>query len=128
MTSGYSARRAFWIGLLVAAAVSVGCASSSGRKWDPLIGHYRYDEAVKEYGPPDRKETTTDGTLVAEWTLVRGMIYSTPGFVVGGGWGGGWRRPWGWGGVADVHSTPDSLLRLQFGPDGQLQSWKKYHK
>ena len=120
------APRVLWVGLMMLILGSAGCATTPKRDWAQMVGRYTYDEAVKEYGPPDKKETTTDGTVVTEWTLRRGSVYSTPG--PGWGMGGGWRRPWGWGAAMDVHSTPDSILRLQFEPDGRLKNWKEYFK
>lgn len=115
--------------LLVVAATLFGgaCATRPKVDWAKRVGLYGYDEAVKEYGPPDKKETTSDGVTVVEWVLQRGQVYGTPSPV----WGMGYYRrygPWGWSGAADIHSTPDSILRLQFGPDSRLQSWKQYSK
>jgi hypothetical protein len=103
---------------------AVGCASSHKAKWDPRVGGYTYDEAVKEFGPPDKKETTGDGTLVTEWTLQRSQVYSTP--SAGMGWG--WRGRWGWAAGYDVNTTPELVLQLHFGPDGRLQTWKRVYK
>jgi len=112
--------------ILAALAVAfalAGCASRSRIQWGERIGSFTYDDAIKEYGPPDRKETTSDGVLVAEWTLHRGQVYSYP--SAGAGWG--WRSRWGWPGT-DVHSTPDQMLRLQFGPDARLRVWKEFYR
>lgn len=57
-----------FIGLLVAA----GCATSRNEDWPSRIGNYTYDNAVKEMGPPDKTETLTDGTQVADWFVTRG--------------------------------------------------------
>lgn len=120
--------RAFsrWVGCLalVAALFAGACATKPKVDWPKRVGLYSYDEAVKEYGPPDKKEITSDGITVAEWVLQRGALYATP----GPGWGMGGRRygPWGWNGAADIHSTPDVCLRLQFGTDSRLQSWKEF--
>ncbi len=122
-------RRCFpagWVGLAAVLVLLAGCAHTPKTDWNQRVGQYRYDDAVKEFGPPDKKETTTDGTLVTEWLLEKGSVYSTP--APGWGMGGGWRRSWGWNSGMEVHSTPDSVLRLQFGPDGRLQIWKQYFK
>jgi hypothetical protein len=113
------------LGLLVGLAL-VGCATGSRTDWPSRVGHYSYDDSVKEYGPPLRKESTTDGTVVAEWLLNRGQVYSTPTPAFGLGY---WGR-WGWagGGAVSVNSTPDHYLQLQFGPDGRLTTWKRVYK
>lgn len=119
--------------LLLAAVLASGCASGSGpAEWQKRVGQMTYDEAVREYGPPDKKESLTDGSMVAEWLTHRGQVYSTPAPVWGGwgGWGGwGWRGRWYGGAMGmDVNSTPDRYLRLQFGADGRLKEWKRLYK
>ena len=111
---------------LVVLVVFVGCATTQRTDWPARIGQYSYDDSVKEYGPPLRKESTTDGTTVAEWLLHRGQVYSTPTPTFGMGY---WGR-WGWagGGAVSVNSTPDHYLLLQFGPDGRLSKWKRVYK
>lgn len=114
--------------VLLALLLSPGCATRSGSNWTDRVGVYTYDEAVRELGPPDKKEATSDGILVAEWVLVRGRVYSSPGMA----WGpGSWWGPAGWGGwgmVTEVNSAPDQLLRLQFDADGRLLEWKRFHR
>jgi hypothetical protein len=114
-----------WVGL-VAGLVFAGCATGQRTDWQARMGQYSYDDSVKEYGPPLRKESTTDGTTVAEWLLHRGQVYSTPTPAFGMGY---WGR-WGWagGGAVSMNSTPDHYLQLQFGPDGQLTKWKRVYK
>lgn len=108
----------FWWGTVA------GCATKQKAQWEDRVGNYRYDDAVKEFGPPDKKETTGDGTLVTEWTLHHRQVYTTPG--VGMGWG--WPGRWGWGGGYDINSTPEVALQLHFGPDGRLLTWKRVYK
>ena len=119
------ARRA-WLVLLLSTSVEciTGCATRQKERWNQRIGQYTYDEAVKEMGPPERKETTSDGILVAEWILRRVQTYGVPSAGWGMGWG--WRGRWGggWGGT-DIHSTPEVALQLHFGPDKRLQTWKE---
>ena len=59
-----------------------------------------------------------DGTVVADWMTQRGRTYTrvNPGYV-----SPGWYR----GPIVET-SLPDYFLRLNFGPDGQLKSWKKF--
>ena len=45
-----------------------GCASMRA-DWGARVGHYTYDQAVTDMGPPDKQAKLTDGTLVAEWLV-----------------------------------------------------------
>ncbi len=118
---------------LLLAGVLAGCAAVDRVDWKTRVGTYSYDDAVKEFGPPDKKETLSDGTIVSEWILERAEVNSTVGF----GWGGGYGYGYGWGrhgrpyygGLGfDVQSWPERLLRLQFGPDGKLRAEKRYSR
>ena len=110
------------LGLLVLACwMAGGCMTGTTKRWNQRVGGYSYDEAVKEMGPPDKKETTSDGVTVAEWVVQRSQVYGWPSGGWGAGWG--WRGRWGWAGT-DIHSTPERALRLYFGPDKRLQTWK----
>lgn len=51
---------------IVAAIVSAGCATHRV-DWNSRVGHYTFDQAVTELGPPDKQAKLTDGQLVAEW-------------------------------------------------------------
>ena len=112
-----SLRRSLSIGLMVV-GVFAGCATAPD--WKPRVGHYAYDDAVKEYGPPDRKETLADGTVVADWLISTRHIFSTPA-------PGYYRRRY-WGGAMDVYDTPESHLQLTFGPDHKLTAGKQFLK
>ncbi len=96
----------------------VGCATHRV-DWAARVGHYTYDQAVLELGPPDSQARLADGTTVAEWLLNRGTtyLYGSPGF-----WG-----PY-YAGPVTAQTTPASFLRLTFGPSGQLTAWKKVYK
>jgi hypothetical protein len=113
------------LGLLLG-CLAGGCATTSRTDWPARIGQYSYDDSVKEYGPPLRKESTTDGTVVAEWLMHRGQVYSTPTPAFGMAYWGQWG--WSGGGAVSVNSTPDQYLQLQFGPDGRLTTWKRVYK
>jgi hypothetical protein len=90
--------------------------------WSARVGHFSYDQAVLELGPPDKSATLKDGTVVAEWLTRRGYSY---GYSVYG------YSPWYYGpfypGYGEVNS-PDYFLRLTFGPDGMLKAWKRFYK
>lgn len=94
-----------------------GCASVD---WNSRIGSYTYDQAVMEFGPPDRQTKLTDGRLVAEWTT----RYYTPGSttVVGTGYYG-YR-----GGATVIHNPPtyyERSLHLTFDTNHVLAAWSK---
>ena len=108
-----------WLGAaLVAAMLMVGCAS--GPDWNQRIGHYVYDDAVKEFGPPTGKETLTDGTLVADWMMTSQRVVSTAS-------GGMYRRRF-WSLGSDVHTTPEVHLVLIFGADKRLITARTIYK
>jgi hypothetical protein len=85
--------------------------------WQSRVGNYSYDQAVLEFGPPDKDATLKDGTRVAEWLTSHGR--ARPGMATYLG-----------GGLVHVSNDvgPDYYLRLTFAPSGQLQSFRKYAK
>lgn len=109
--------------LLVSVLAVPGCASKPKPDWNQRVGHYTFDEAVQELGPPVGSTLLGDGTRVAEWFLKPGPSIS---FGLGTGFGG----PGGAVGVGQSVAlpTPGQYLRLVFGPDGQLQRWEKFRR
>jgi hypothetical protein len=95
-----------------------GCATQRV-DWPARVGHYTYDQAVTEMGPPDKQAKLNDGTLVAEWLMDRGgtYAYNTPG-------------PYGpfYPSYVNTYTAPSRFVRLTFGPDGQLTAWKRFYK
>src|SRR5580765_1368059 len=115
-----------WCRFLAVVGLSLmlaGCATQRVN-WAARIGHYTYDQAVEEIGPPDKESRLQDGTVVAEWLTQRGYRSA---YVTGGHYG--WHHPYGFYGPYSpgyIESySPDYFLRLTFGPDGQLKGWKK---
>ena len=100
------------------ALLLLGCATNRV-DWAARVGHYTYDQAVLDMGPPDKQAKLDDGTIVGQWLLNRGYtyVYGTPG-------------PYGpyWGGPATAYTSPSSYMQLTFGPNGQLAAWKKTYK
>jgi hypothetical protein len=98
-----------------------GCAT---RKidWAARVGTYTFDQAVVDFGPPDKHAKLTDGTTVAEWVTQRGYTstYYAPGY------GYPYRRHWGYYSMPVSTSSPNYLLRLTFDPAGRLTGWKKF--
>lgn len=99
-----------------------GCATRS-IDWSARLGHFSFDQAVLEFGPPDKQQTLKNGTLVAEWLTHRGyrQVYSVGGSYGGPGYYGSYFSP----AYVDTRA-PDYFLRLTFNPDGQLAAWKKF--
>lgn len=115
-------RTTIWLSSLVAVFLWTGCATEKV-DWKTRIGNYTYDQAVKEYGPPDHREKLTDGTVVADWevreshTVVMPHPNLTP--------------PDGLGPAMPGYSStyvPSYYMRLTFGPDDHLQSYKDFTK
>jgi hypothetical protein len=108
----------FWLALLLALWVGVGCATTPKIDWDARLGVYTYDQAVLELGPPDRATQLSDGTTVAEWFGRPGAGVS---FGVGTGFYGGGTGVGVGQTVSPGRSVP--VLRLIFDPEGYLASW-----
>jgi hypothetical protein len=95
-----------------------GCASMRV-DWGTRIGHYTYDQAVTDMGPPDKQAKLNDGTVVAEWLVDHGYTYaySNPGPY----------RPF-YPSYVSTYTAPSRYMRLMFGSDGQLTAWKRFYK
>ncbi len=103
--------------------VLAGCATM-GKTWDPRVGHYTYEQAVVELGPPDKQERLGDGTLVAEWLTQQSRVYYHADYGAIG-------YPYYYGTYIPnytVSQSPAYFLRLIFGADNRLQSWKQVTK
>ena len=121
--SNLHARNRAWFAAALVALVFTGCAT---RKidWAGRVGSYTLDQAVVEWGPPDKQARLADGTLVAEWLTHRGYAQSYPVMPYYG------YRSWDcYGPVfpAYINSySPDYFLRLTFDPQGKLKAWKRF--
>jgi hypothetical protein len=93
------------------------CATSPKIDWQSRVGSYTYDQAVLEFGPPDKQAKLVDGTLVCEWLTWKGRAILGHSTYLGYG-------------MVDTSGTtePDYYTRLTFNPSGKLQSYKKYAK
>jgi hypothetical protein len=94
-----------------------GCATTGKIDWNSRIGTYTFDQAVREYGPPDKSADLADGTRVTEWLLQRGQSYGT--FQ---------NYPGVWTQSYYETRTPDFFLRLTFDASGKLKEWKRVLK
>ncbi len=117
----------FFRGLVSALLVAgVGACATKGPQWDSRVGTATYDELIREMGPPDKSASLTDGTVVAEWMVARGRTFvqddPMPRYYRRGG-------PYVlWPSSTDVTTTPDQMVRLTFGTNQVLQSWKKVYR
>ncbi len=101
-----------------------GCATTH-IDWASRVGVYTYDQAVLEFGPPDKFAKLGDGTVVAEWLTQRGYAYAYNPWVYS--YGPYWYGPY-YPGYYNVYSSPNQYLRLTFGTDGRLKEWKKFYR
>jgi hypothetical protein len=110
-----------WFLTLVLVGLVAGCATAK-IDWKGRVGQYTCDQAILEFGPPDKQATLADGTRVAEWLTARGYRYTyvTPGYGFPHWWCGPYYPTY-----LDSYS-PNYYLRLVFGPDGRLKEWKKF--
>jgi hypothetical protein len=110
-----------WAMALLLAGLLAGCATQK-IDWATRVGHFTFDQAVIEFGPPDKQAKLSDGILVAEWITSRGYSQTYATYSYGyPRWYNGPMYP----GYVETYS-PDYFLRLIFDPDGQLKSWKKF--
>jgi hypothetical protein len=113
------------VGAGILLVILSGCTSTK-TLWNSRIGVYTFDQAVMEWGPPDKAATLTDGTIVAEWLTQRGSP-------------GGFSSPYAYPPLYHRHHhyywspplyhydppLPDFFLRLTFDPDGRLRAWQR---
>jgi hypothetical protein len=98
------------LALLQAAA----CATTPRIDWGARVGSYTYDQAIVEFGPPDKSAKLKDGTLVGEWMTRRGYKSGT----IHGFYGSYGIHHF------DEMPSPDQYLRLTFDPENKLKEWK----
>ena len=101
--------------------VLAGCATKID--WQARVGHYTYDQALVELGPPDKSAKLSDGAIVANWLTQPSQTV----YMAGGGTYYPNRGAWVGmaGGPVTAVTTPNYYLRLMFDPAGKLQWWKK---
>jgi len=99
-----------------------GCATEE-IDWTARMGNYTFDQAVKDFGPPDKSAKLSDGTTVADWLTQRGVetIEVEPYL----------RGPHGFYGPIVPYSefySPNYYMRLTFDADGRLKAYKDFAK
>ncbi|HXR49049.1 MAG TPA: hypothetical protein VN784_16565 [Candidatus Limnocylindrales bacterium] len=106
---------------LLASLLFTGCVTQTV-DWQARVGQYTPDQAILDLGPPDKSAKLSDGTVVDEWLTQRShvIVAPEPYFLGPGGYFGpdtpSYTETW----------VPDYFLRLTFGPDGKLRSWKTF--
>jgi len=107
-----------------AALLLAGCVTPK-IDWAARVGNYTYDQAVMEFGPPDKMAKLSDGTTVAEWLAQRGQVIVTPEpYFIGPGC-------YYFSPLPPMYSQtylPARFLRLVFGTDGKLKTWKEFSR
>jgi len=96
-----------------------GCTTRPPIDWDSRIGHYSYEQAVTELGPPDRQARLSDGKSVYKWFVQPPLA---PRFNSGMSYYGNS----GFG----VSQTPGSSfntqkIQLTFDTNGTLIAWSR---
>jgi hypothetical protein len=108
------------LALFVALFVS-GCATPH-TDWNARIGHYTFDQAVIDLGPPDKQARLTDGRFVAEWVTrfqSGGSTYINQ---------GGYNRDYPFGSGVVMATGPsyfEHKLRLAFTAENILSAWSR---
>jgi hypothetical protein len=120
MKMNFAAKFALLTFLAIAAAFITGCKSTPPFDWNSRVGTYTFDQAVTEFGPPDKQAKLSDGKMVAEWITHRS---GRTGFGVGTGFYTGGVGIGVGQSVGSGH--PDRVMKLTFGTDNKLASWSK---
>ena len=92
--------------------------------WSARVGQYTQDQAITDWGPPDKTAKLSDGTIVDEWLTEHSHVIAAPEpyFLPPGSYSGPDTPTY-----TEVY-TPDYYLRLTFSPDGRLKAWKRFAK
>ncbi|HLX95655.1 MAG TPA: hypothetical protein VKU37_07915 [Verrucomicrobiae bacterium] len=108
---------------LLATLLFAGCVTETF-DWESRVGLYTHDQAIVDLGPPDKSAKLSDGTVVDEWLTQSSQVVVAPEPY--------FLPPGSYFGPATPSYTetyvPAYFLRLTFGPDGRLKSWKKFAK
>ena len=109
--------------LLVILALTVtfltGCTTLPPIDWNSRVGHYTYNQALSDFGQPNRQARLSDGKVQSSWFIQppvnprinTGMsYYGSAGFSTGQTPGGGYNN---------------QMLQLTFDTNGTLIAWSK---
>ena len=111
-----------WLAMTLAALVLAGCVTTPKIDWSARVGNYTYDQAIMELGPPDKSAKLTDGTVVAGWLThhAQTIVAPEPYFAPPGCY---------FGPLTPMRTetyVPARYLRLTFGADGKLKTWREF--
>jgi len=106
---------------MAALALALGLAACATQRvdWAARVGHYTYAQAVVDMGKPQSHDKLADGSIVAEWLTQRGYTYTEGGPGAYGPFYPSYPR---------TYTAPSQFVRLTFGPDGRLTTWKQLYK
>ena len=101
------------------ATAIAGCATQ-GADWNARVGHYTYNQAVAEFGPPSKQTKWENGQLVADWVT---PVYNGSTATVGEDFNG---NPDMAVGVIPMGNPPnsESTMQLTF-TNNVLESWSR---
>jgi hypothetical protein len=106
----------------LAAAFITGCATAPPVDWDSRVGHYTYAQAVKEFGPPNRKARLSNGTTEFKWFQPNSGANPASGSA---GFGPGTPYNNMNNGVGTGPAFDNRYLELTFDANGVLTAWSK---
>ena len=110
-----------WFLIAFAASTLAGCVSAPKIDWPARVGNYTYDQAVRDFGPPDKSAKLSDGSVVADWLErpAETIVTPEPYFAPPGCYFGPFSPTY------TETRVPPLFLRLTFGPDGRLAQFKE---
>jgi hypothetical protein len=119
MKMNFSVKFSLPVILAMTVALLSGCTTPTTVDWDSRVGHYTYNQALAEFGPPDRQARLSDGKASYKWYVQppagarfnSGMsYYGSNGFGAGQTTGTGFNS---------------QMLQLTFDSGGTLVAWSK---
>jgi hypothetical protein len=107
--------------LSVICLLLAGCQTATPIDWSGRVGHYSYDQAVAEFGPPDATNKLTNNEIFAEWVKHGSADPNTFTFTANNTNGTPGAAP----GALPYADSNHKVLGLTFGSDSNLVSWQK---
>jgi hypothetical protein len=105
--------------LLLAITLVTGCTTTKPVDWNSRVGHYTYNQAISEFGLPNRQTKLSDGKVESKWFVqppVGPRFNSGMSYYGDTGFGAG---------QTIGTSRNDQMLQLTFDPNGKLTAWSK---
>jgi hypothetical protein len=105
--------------LALAVVLLAGCVTTPPIDWNSRVGNYTYNQALSEFGLPNRQAKQSDGKAVYKWFVqppVVPRINSGMSYYGNHGFGAG---------QTIGSSGNDQMLQLTFDTDGKLTAWSK---